>query len=114
MGSANWVTSSAVVASLGPEGLIALTPHGSWQARPTERLRGNPIGAGDAAVAALALGLVTATAWPRRLADVVALSAAAVAAPLAGSFDPAVHDRLRRRTDVRPLTSYPEGTPCPS
>ncbi|MGA5822615.1 1-phosphofructokinase family hexose kinase [Kitasatospora sp. NPDC094028] len=93
----------AVVASLGPDGLIAFTAHGSWQARPPEQLAGNPTGAGDAAVAALTLGLVDAAPWPERLAEAVALSAAAVAAPLAGDFDPDVRRRLRPLVDVRPL-----------
>ncbi|MGV9852104.1 1-phosphofructokinase family hexose kinase [Streptomyces sp. NPDC003442] len=94
---------AAVVASLGADGLIAVTPHGSWQARPPERLAGNPTGAGDAAVAALTLGLVARTPWPERLAEAVALSAAAVAAPLAGDFDRATRAGLRERVDVRPL-----------
>ncbi|MFI8826768.1 1-phosphofructokinase family hexose kinase [Streptomyces sp. NPDC053431] len=93
----------AVVASLGPDGLLAVTPSGAWRAVPPERLRGNPTGAGDAAVAALARGLVAGVSWPRRLAEAVALSAAAVAAPLAGSFDPTVHQRLCGAVDVRPL-----------
>jgi tagatose 6-phosphate kinase len=101
-----------VVASLGADGLIALTPQGSWCARSPERLTGNPTGAGDAAVAALTVGLVADTPWPDRLAEAVALSAAAVAAPLAGDFDPDVHRALRPRVDVRPLTAE-EFTPCP-
>ncbi|MGW1007376.1 1-phosphofructokinase family hexose kinase [Streptomyces sp. NPDC002520] len=95
---------ASVVASLGADGLIAVTPQGSWQARPPGRLAGNPTGAGDAAVAALTLGLVAGTPWPERLAEAVALSAAAVAAPLAGDFDPAVHADLRERVDVRNLS----------
>ncbi|MGW6566703.1 1-phosphofructokinase family hexose kinase [Streptomyces sp. NPDC054975] len=102
----------AVVASLGPEGLLAVTPHGAWRARPTERLRGNPTGAGDAAVAALAAGLAASDPWPARLAEAVALSAATVAAPLAGSFDPAAHHRLRARADVTPLPRPPGAPPC--
>ncbi|MFJ8082270.1 1-phosphofructokinase family hexose kinase [Streptomyces sp. NPDC096205] len=104
----------AVVASLGPEGLLAVTPQGAWRARPAERLRGNPTGAGDAAVAALAAGLLAGDTWPVRLAEAVALSAAAVAAPLAGSFDPVVHQRLRTRVDVVPLPRETGETPCPS
>ncbi|SDL17621.1 1-phosphofructokinase family hexose kinase [Streptomyces indicus] len=77
----------AVVASLGPEGLLAATPEGSWQAAPPERVAGNPTGAGDSAVAALLSGLVTGEPWPRRLASAVALSAATVLAPAAGEFD---------------------------
>ncbi|MFJ9444710.1 PfkB family carbohydrate kinase [Kitasatospora sp. NPDC101235] len=93
----------AVVASLGPNGLIAGTSQGSWRARPPEALAGNLTGAGGAAVAALTLGLVDATPWPERLAEAVALSAAAVRAPLAGDFDPDVHRRLRPLVDVQPL-----------
>ncbi|MEU8925958.1 1-phosphofructokinase family hexose kinase [Kitasatospora sp. NPDC048545] len=105
----------AVVASLGADGVIAVTPHGSWHARGPERLAGNPTGAGDAAVAALTLGLVTRTPWPDRLAEAVALSAAAVAAPLAGDFDPAVHRALRPRVNVRHLAPFAaeEPDPCP-
>ncbi|WP_224277874.1 1-phosphofructokinase family hexose kinase [Streptomyces sp. LS1784] len=102
----------AVVASLGADGLIAVTAQGGWQARPPERLAGNPTGAGDAAVAALTLGLVTGEPWPDRLTEAVALSAAAVAAPIAGDFDPAVHQALQTRVDVRPFATE-ELKPCP-
>ncbi|MGW4161134.1 1-phosphofructokinase family hexose kinase [Streptomyces sp. NPDC004788] len=97
----------AVVASLGPDGLLAVDSSGAWRATPPERLRGNPTGAGDAAVAALARGLAAGVSWPRRLAEAVALSAAAVAAPLAGSFDPTVHQRLRGAVDVQSLPPLP-------
>ena len=70
-----------------------------------ERLAGNPTGAGDAAVAALAAGLVDRRPWPERLADAVALSAAAVAAPLAGSFDPELYQRARRTVAADPWGS---------
>lgn len=56
-------------------------------ARPPRHINGNPTGAGDACVAALARGLLLDTAWPELLRDAVALSAAAVAAPVAGSVD---------------------------
>ncbi|WP_280697030.1 1-phosphofructokinase family hexose kinase [Kitasatospora sp. GP82] len=84
----------SVVASLGPDGLIAVTPQGSWHARPPETVSGNPTGAGDAAVAALTAGLVAEASWPERLAQAVALSAATVLAPLAGGFDAAAHRRM--------------------
>ncbi|MFF7989040.1 1-phosphofructokinase family hexose kinase [Kitasatospora xanthocidica] len=99
----------AVVASLGPDGLIAVTPDGSWRARVPERLLGNPTGAGDAAVAALTVGLTADASWPDRLSEAVALSAAAVAAPLAGDFDPDVRARLRPLVEIQPLRSLP----CP-
>ncbi|MGF1426607.1 1-phosphofructokinase family hexose kinase [Kitasatospora sp. LaBMicrA B282] len=103
----------AVVASLGPQGLIAHTPHGCWRAGPPHGVAGNPTGAGDAAVAALTLGLVSGTPWPDRLTQAVALSAAAVAAPLAGDFDPELHRRLLPQVTVEPLPPYEGDTPCP-
>jgi tagatose 6-phosphate kinase len=85
---------SAAVISMGAEGIVAVTDEGAWQAAPPEMLRGNPTGAGDAVSAAMAVGVLNRTPWPARLADAVALSAAAVCAPLAGSFDQAVYRRL--------------------
>jgi tagatose 6-phosphate kinase len=84
----------AVVVSRGPLGLLALTAAGAWHGVPPERLAGNPTGAGDACVAALARGLRDLTPWPDLLADAVALSAAAVAAPSAGTFDRDTYRRL--------------------
>ncbi|MFJ8659760.1 1-phosphofructokinase family hexose kinase [Streptomyces sp. NPDC093795] len=83
-----------VVASAGADGLYAITPEGSWRAAPPERLSGNPTGAGDACVAAIAAGLAAGSAWPDILRQAVALSAAAVPCPVAGDIDTAVHDRL--------------------
>lgn len=77
----------AVVVSLGPEGLLAVTASGTWHAAPSTVLRGNTTGAGDAVVAALAWGLSRAEAWPDILRRAVALSGAAVLGPLAGDID---------------------------
>jgi tagatose 6-phosphate kinase len=77
----------AVVASLGEAGMTAFTPGGSWRAAPPTRIVGNPTGSGDAATAALIAGAVARAPWPDRLRDAVALSAAAVTQPTAGSFD---------------------------
>jgi tagatose 6-phosphate kinase len=101
----------AVVVSCGPDGLVAVTPDGCWRAVPPARIRGNPTGAGDAAVAALAAGLAGGTPWPQRLADAVALSAAAVAAPLAGAVDVDVYRQLRPRVQVAEADPR-EGAPC--
>ena len=76
----------AVVVSLGPEGLLAVTEEGCWRARPRAVAGGNATGAGDAATAALARGLLLGQPWPERLAHAAALGAAAVAAPVAGEF----------------------------
>ncbi len=84
----------AVVASLGAEGLLARTADGHWRATPPRRLRGNPAGAGDSAVAGLLSGLVERLPWPDRLARAVALSAATVLTPAAGEFDRAAYEEL--------------------
>jgi tagatose 6-phosphate kinase len=94
----------AVVASLGEAGLIAVTPEGVWRAAPPEPLRGNPTGAGDACVAALAAGL--ALDWPTRLAEAVAVSAAAVPCPLAGDIDLDTYRRLRPSVTVEELDAH--------
>ena len=94
----------AVVVSSGPDGLLAVTPDGMWRTAPAERLAGNPTGAGDAAVAALAAGLVEGRTWPERLADAVARSAAAVGAPLAGDFDRELYRRLPAQVEPEPCT----------
>ncbi|EMD25864.1 1-phosphofructokinase family hexose kinase [Amycolatopsis azurea] len=78
---------AAVVVSLGPEGLLAVTGSGTWHAAPSTVLTGNTTGAGDAVVAALALGLSRAESWPDILRRAVALSGAAVLGPLAGDVD---------------------------
>ena len=77
----------SVVVSMGEEGLLAVTPEGTFRARMPYRVEGNPTGAGDSLVAGLALGLVDRTPWPERLSRAAALGAAAVAAPVAGDFD---------------------------
>ena len=80
----------AVVVTLGADGLLALTEGGCWHA-VTPAVSGNPTGAGDAAAAALALGLSAGSPWAGRLAQAAALGAAAVAAPVAGEYDDVVY-----------------------
>jgi tagatose 6-phosphate kinase len=77
----------AAVVSLGPHGLLAVTPDGTWLATPAARTAGNPTGAGDAVVAGLALGLSLRSRWEERLRTSAALGAAAVAAPAAGDIN---------------------------
>jgi 1-phosphofructokinase family hexose kinase len=98
----------AVVASRGAAGLVAVTDKGCWRAAVPEPLRGNPTGAGDACVAALAAGLAAGTPWPEQLADAVALSAAAVARPLAGDVDLATYRRLLPLVTVEELDADPD------
>ncbi|WP_411137604.1 1-phosphofructokinase family hexose kinase [Streptomyces sp. C10] len=90
----------AVAASLGPDGMLAVTADGVWQAAPPRRIAGNPTGAGDSAVAGLLSGLVEELPWPDRLTRAVALSAATVRAPAAGEFDAATYEELLSRVVV--------------
>lgn len=85
------------VASLGSAGLVAATADGVVRrAFLPEPVAGNPTGAGDACVAALARGMSHRHPWTDRLRDAVALSAAAVVAPVAGSVHLPDYRRLRR------------------
>ncbi|WP_406343871.1 1-phosphofructokinase family hexose kinase [Streptomyces sp. NBC_00648] len=93
----------AVVASLGPEGMVAITPDGTWQATPPAPVRGNPTGAGDSAVAALLSSLVEGAPWPSRLRRAVALSTATVLAPVAGEFDAKAYEELLTQVRVESL-----------
>lgn len=90
----------SVVASLGADGLLAVTPEGVWRAAPPSAVRGNPTGAGDSAVAGLLSGLAEGLSWPDRLARSVALSTATVLAPAAGEFDRAAYEDLLPRVAV--------------
>lgn len=78
---------TTVVASLGPDGVVAADGAAEWRVRPPRPVVGNPTGAGDALVAGLARGLRAGAALPELLRDAVALSTAAVARPYAGEID---------------------------
>jgi tagatose 6-phosphate kinase len=94
----------AVVASNGPQGLLAVTEEGTWRASPPVRYAGNPTGAGDAVVAGLLSALAEGLSWPQRLARAAALSAATVLTPAAGEFDAAAYERLLPRIKVTGAT----------
>lgn len=90
-----------VVVSEGADGLVSVHDGTVLRAAPPRALSGNPTGAGDAASAALAAALVDGVAWPDALADATALSAAAVVAPQAGSFDERVYRELKAQIASR-------------
>lgn len=90
----------AVAVSLGADGMAIITPDTRVRARPPEFIKGNPTGAGDAGVSALAAGIADQLPWDQCLRNAVALSAAAVAHPLAGSFDDDVYRRMLELTEV--------------
>jgi len=97
----------AVVASLGPDGLLALDHDGAWRCTPPSTVTGNPTGAGDSVVAALAAGLLGGAGWPAVLPDAVALSAATVLAPRAGHFDRPAYHHLRATATAHPVGGPP-------
>ncbi|MFE0471966.1 1-phosphofructokinase family hexose kinase [Streptomyces sp. NPDC058947] len=90
----------AVVASLGPEGLLAATREGRWRATPPAPVRGNPTGAGDSAVAGLLSGLADHLPWPDGLTRATALATATVSAPAAGEFDRGLYEELLEKVAV--------------
>ena len=94
----------SVVVSLGPAGLYADTPAGSWRAVSAPVEAANPTGAGDAVTAGLALGLVRGQPWPDRLRDAVALGTAAVLAPVAGEFRPDDYRRIAAGVTLTEVT----------
>ena len=94
-----------VVVSAGPDGLTWYAADGTAvRARLDTPLAGNPTGAGDAVVAALAAGLAHARPRDQVLRDAVAWSGAAVLQPVAGMVDPTDVSRLETQAlveDVR-------------
>lgn len=76
----------AVLVFLGPRGMELHTPIATIRARIFRQLIGNATGAGDAAVAALAL--TADRPWEERLRLAVAVASASVLEPTAGAVDP--------------------------
>ena len=92
-----------VVASRGAHGLAVDTGTSRYCARVPEVLPGNPTGAGDACVAALARGLTFGSRPPVSVIEAVALSTAAVKAPTAGTVSIADYLRYRQRIEIEEL-----------
>jgi tagatose 6-phosphate kinase len=90
------------VVSLGPRGLLGVRPGSAVLTTPPTQ-RGNPVGAGDAAVAALVDGQLAGRPWPDRLRRAAAMSAAAVRQPVAGVVDAADVAELEALTLVTEL-----------
>jgi 1-phosphofructokinase family hexose kinase len=90
-----------VLVSLGPDGLVLVRSDGDVVRAALESgLAGNPTGAGDAVVAAVAGSLEAGVAPEALLTDAVAWSAAAVQQPVAGMVDEADVARLRGQVRV--------------
>lgn len=89
----------AVVASQGHAGSVAVTAEGAWRVTHP-RVEGNPVGAGDALVAGLALGqLAPGRVDPASLALASGLAMASVQG--SGDVDPAAVERLAGLVRVR-------------
>jgi len=102
---------TVVAASHGPEGLVVIDATGlRVHARPGRELRGNPTGAGDAAVAAIVLGLLRSAAWEDIARSAVAASGAAVLEPVAGVVDPS---RVAELAEQVTVTELPGPGPTP-
>jgi len=100
-----------VVVSDGPAGLTGMDAMGAWRAVPATLRPVNPTGAGDAAVAALAVGLLRGDGWPEHLRTAAAWSAAAVVEPRAGAVAADRIADLARTTTVGPLGPDPVTDP---
>ncbi len=90
----------SVVVSLGTRGLLAVLPDFTLLATPPQ-VPGNPVGAGDAALAALVDGHLAARPWPERLRSAAAVSAAAVRQHVAGVVHASDVAELQKLVTVR-------------
>jgi len=90
----------AVVVTLGPEGVVLVSPDGTWLLRPPVVERVSAIGAGDSLTAGLAVGLVRGIP----LLDAVILGMAAAASDLStllpGTVNAGDIDALKARVAV--------------
>jgi tagatose 6-phosphate kinase len=97
---------AAVVVSLGRSGSVAVTPEGRWRASHDAVSGGNPVGAGDALVAGLALSVADGkpgSGWPAALTRASGLAMASVLAASAGEVDPATAERFAGTIRVREI-----------
>ncbi|MCG7310873.1 1-phosphofructokinase family hexose kinase [Brachybacterium sp. ACRRE] len=104
----------AVLCSLGPEGMLAVTADAALRAAPPRALSGNPTGAGDASVAAASRALACGEGLADLLRSAVAVSASAVTRPVAGEIDRALAQELRGAITVEQVPSGPTvpSAPC--
>lgn len=103
---------SWVFVSRGADGMDLYSNEGSWHASSDPTITGNPTGAGDAGVAAIAThldgrGLLSETNGVMALADAVATSTAAVMRPTAGEIDMSVRSRVLASATPARLASRP-------
>jgi 1-phosphofructokinase family hexose kinase len=90
-----------VVASLGAGGAVAVEGEQAWVAEPLAVEACNPAGAGDAVVAAMALGAEGGWDLPRVLREAVAAATAVVVTPGTADCDVSRLAAFRQRVVVR-------------
>lgn len=103
---------SWVFVSRGADGMDLYSHDGSWYASSDPTITGNPTGAGDAAVAAIATHLegrllMTENDGVMALTDAVATSTAAVVRPTAGEIDMSVRASVLQSTAPVRLSPLP-------
>jgi tagatose 6-phosphate kinase len=89
--------------SAGEDGMVAGDEHGVWHVQGPRIERGNPTGAGDAAMAALMVARRDGTPLAESLASVSALAATSVSAEVAGEVDPDLAARTTGSHTVRAI-----------
>lgn len=92
---------TAVVVSLGRSGSVAVTPDGRWRVSHDAVPGANPVGAGDALVAGLAL--YPSGDWPTALRRASGLAMASVLASSAGEIDPAAAGQFAANIRIRKI-----------
>lgn len=93
-----------VVATLGPDGAVATRGAQAWRARHPV-LSGNPVGAGDALVAGIAVGLVNGASLEDILLLGCAWALASLESPWAGHVSPDALAAAQPRVIVEPVES---------
>lgn len=92
-----------VVVSLGRMGVVAVEAGQAWAAEPLTVEAVNPAGAGDAVVAAMALGAEQGWELPRVLREAVAAATAVVVTPGTAELDVDRLPEFRQRVQLRPV-----------
>lgn len=92
-------SSLRVLATLGEAG-AGLLAEGQWHVATPPEMRGNPVGAGDAALAAFIGAEVSKLPPGAALKRAVAAGASAATQPVAGRVQPDVVDRLESQTTL--------------
>ncbi|MFZ5814917.1 MAG: 1-phosphofructokinase [Bacillota bacterium] len=93
-----------VAVSLGPRGLILLSPEGAWRAAPPAVRAVNTVGSGDSLVAGFVVGLLEGRSADQILRMAVACGTANAVTPGVGEVDAAVVAQLVRQVRVERLS----------